>query len=119
MGNGIQTFEVKVEVKQRGSRHFSSHVGMYIENKITKMKHIDARTHQQAIIKAEKYGHPISVRKVDIERMNGNMEDLLLLEPYGAKNPYPNAISMDEMIWKKKNKRAGRIENQVKDKRHY
>lgn len=112
---GVQTFEVRVEVKKQSSRHFSSHVGKYIENSTVKMFHIDARTHGQAMRKASKYGTPRSCRKVDMDRMRVNAEAFLI--PYGANNPYPNAIAMDEMIWKKKGERAERIQNQTKDKR--
>lgn len=120
MGNSIQTFEVRVLVKKKGSRHFSSHVGMHIEETMARMFHVDAKTHQQAMQKAEKHGRPLTVRKVDKDRMmGGNIENLLLQEPFGANNPYPNAVAMDEMIWKKKKKRAGRRDNHEKDKNDY
>ncbi len=112
MGNDIKIFEVKVLVKKKGSRHFSSHIGMYIDETKPQMFHIEAKTPSQAGTRARKYGRPISVRKVDVEKMSGNIENLLLPEAYGASNPYPNAIAMDEMIWKQKNKRAKRIESQ-------
>ncbi len=105
----VQTFEVRVEVKRKGSRHFSSHVGKYIEEGIVKMFHIDARTPDQAWEKAKKRGHPVSCRKVDAEKI---MDRTILIEPL---NPYPNAVAMDEMIWKKKTKRAERLEDRKKD----
>ncbi len=116
MGSNAQTFEVRVVVRKKGSMHFSSHVGMYIEENMTKMYHIDARTHEQAIRKAEKYGRPLGCRKVNTEKIMG---DGLRLEAYGVNNPYPNAVAMDEMIWKRKNKRAERIESQEKDKENH
>ncbi len=119
MRNNLQTFEVRVLVKKNGSMHFSSHVGMFIKETMTRMYHIEAKTPSQAGARAEKYGRPLSVRKVDIERMSGNIENLLLPEVYGANNPYQNAIAMDELIWKKKSKRAGRRENNGKDKGGY
>jgi len=112
----MKTFEVKVEVQQKGSMHFSSHVGMYIENKIVKMFHKDAKTGKKAMQKCEKYGRPLSARKVDTDKMMGG--GLLQIETYMANNPYPNAIAMDEMIWKK-GKRAERIESRGKDKNGY
>ncbi len=112
-------FEVRVLVKKKGSRHFSSHIGKYIEETVTKMFHIDAKTPNKAGVRAEKYGRPLSVRKADVERMGGNIENLLLPEVYGADNPYPNAIAMDGMIWKQKNKRVERRENFAKDKGNY
>jgi hypothetical protein len=114
----MQTFEVRVEVKKKGSRHFSSHIGMYIDYGQVRMFHIeDVKTHEQAIRRASKYGHVLSCRKVDEDKMRGNPQKFLL--PYGANNPYPNAIAMDEMIWKKKGQRAERLENQKKDKGGY
>lgn len=119
MGNNIRTYEVRVEVEKKGSSHFSSHVGKHIQNKIIKMFHVDARTHEQAMQKVEKRGRPISARKVNVEEMGINIENLLLREPYGAKNPYPDAIAMDEMVWRKKNKRAERIGYRGKDREGY
>ena len=80
------------------------------------MFHIEANTPSQAGTRAEKYGRPLSVRKVDVEKMGGNIEKLLMPEVYGESNPYPNAIAMDEMIWRKKNKRVKRIESREKKK---
>lgn len=114
MSNNIHTFEVKVEVKESGSRHFSPHVGMYIENKVTKMFHFDTRTPKQAERRGEKHGRVISVQKVDVDRMRGNMDSLMLR--LKATNPYPDAVAMDEMIWRRKDKRAERLENREKDK---
>ena len=119
MRNNQQTFEVRVLVKKTGSKHFSQHIGKYLYETMTRMFHIEARTANQAGARAEKYGRPLSVRKVDVERMSGNIEKLLLPEVYGANNPYSNAIAMDELIWKKKSKRAGRRENNGKDKGGY
>ncbi len=116
MGSNERTFEVKVNVKRNGSNHYSYHVGAYIENEVTKMYHILARTHYQAMEKAKKYGRPISVRKVDIDNIRPSENLQKLIEPYGAKNPYPDAIAMDEFIWKKKADRSERIENRRKDK---
>lgn len=115
MGNDVQTFEVRVEVRQKGSRHFSSHVGRFIENTMTKMFHIDARTRKQALQKAEKHGRPISARKADVERMSLSVERM----PLGASNPYPNAIAMDEFIWKRKGKRQERRNNNSRDGNGY
>lgn len=115
----IHTYEVRVVVKQNGSRHYSSHIGMYIENTVTKMFHKDARTGDQAMQKCEKYGRPIGYHKVDVEKMGFNVENMLLQEPYGADNPYPNAIAMDELIWRKKGKRNERIQNRQMDKSGY
>lgn len=117
MGSNIRTFEVRVEVSKKGSKHFSSHIGKYIENKVTEMFHFDARTSEQAKRMGKKYGRPISVRKVDVDRMRGNIEALLSqLQPI---NPYPDAIAMDEFIWRRKNKRDGRRRNRDKDKNGY
>ncbi len=111
--SNTQTFEVRVAVRQRGSRHFSSHVGMYIEAQVTKLFHKDARTGEQAMRMCEKYGRPLSFHKVDADMMRGDAERFALPNP---SNPYPNAIAMDEFIWKKKADRAERIESRSKDK---
>lgn len=109
-------YEVRVEVAQKGSRHFSSHVSMFIYDKIIKMFHISARTPEQAKLKAEKKGRCLSVRKANAEKMGFNVEGLLLREPFAAHNPYPDAIAMDEQVWRKKSKRATRLESKEKDK---
>lgn len=119
MGSNLQTFEVRVKVKKSGSKHFSYHVGMYIENETTKTFHKEARTGEQAMQKCEKYGRPISYQKVDVERIRPVENLQKLLEPYGANNPYSNAIAMDEMIWRKKANRSERIEDRKKDKESY
>ncbi len=113
MGSSLQTFEVKVMVKIKGSKHFSWNRGKYIENGIVKMFHKDARTGEQAMRKCEKYGHPISVRKVDVERIK-SLPSLPL--GYGLVNPYPDAIALDEMPWRRKNKRVERVLNHKRDK---
>lgn len=116
MRNGIDnTYEIRVEVPIKGSRHYSSHVGMYIENKIIKTFHRDAKTPRQAVQKVEKYGRLISCRKVDVDQIGGNVERFLS-QPT---NPYPDAIAMDEFIWRKKGKRNERINNNTKHKNGY
>jgi len=114
MRSNIQTFEVKVEVPLKGSTHYSYHIGAYIENKITKMFHKDAKNSRQAMQKCEKYGRPISAHKVDAEKMAGI--GFLKMEAFVAGNPKNNAIAMDEMIWKRKGKRAGRLESRANHK---
>lgn len=112
MSNHAQTYEVKVEVKRQGSEHFSSHVGMYIEDKTTKMFHFDTRTSEQATRKGEKHGRVISVRKANVERLRGDAGSIMA--KLQLANPYPDAIAMDEMIWCRKNKRDERIQNREK-----
>lgn len=116
MGNNIRTYEVKVEVRKNRTRRYSYRVGRYIEDRVTKMFHVDARTPRQAMQKSKKHGRPISACKVNVEKMMRSVETLLQREPYGINNPYPNAISMDEMIWRRKNTRAERIKNRRRDK---
>lgn len=113
----LPTFEVKVKVKD-GSKIFSSFLGMFVQHETVKMFHKDARTGNQAMSMCEKYGRPISYHKADVSKMLGNMENLPLEQaPYSDGNPYDSAIAMDEFIWKKKDKRKKRIENQGKDKK--
>lgn len=126
MNTPMRTFEVRVEVERKGSERYQEiswfrnvrtskkPVYMRVGDKVVKMFHKDARTPEQAMEKCKKYGHPISVRKADVLKMGGNLEKLPLLQelnqPY---NPYGSAIAMDEMIWKKRNKR---IKNREKDR---
>ncbi len=111
MSSDIQTFEVRVKVKRRGSRHFSSHAGMYIDQAVIKMFHIEARSHEQASQRCEKHGRPISVRKVDVGRIRPISSLVLPV----VENPYPDAVAMDEMIWKRKTRRSDRIQNGKQD----
>ena len=112
----IPTFEVKVKIKN-GMKIYSSLLGMFVQEEITKMFHRDARTGNQAMRMCEKYGRPVSARKADVTKMLGNMENLSLeQEPYNDGNPYESAIAMDEFIWNKKNRKK-RIQNQGKDKK--
>ena len=67
--------------------------------------------------RCSKHGRVLSARKVDVSDMLANIEHFPLLpEPYQSGNPYPNAVAMDEFIWKKKEKRAIRIGDRDKDK---
>ena len=110
MKNTLITYEVRVRVKS-GIPHYSSLLGMYIQDEIVKMFHRDARTGEQAMQGCEKHGRPISFRKADIARMQGNPEKLKLDEM--LLNPYEDAIAMDEFVWKKRNLRR---KNSEKDK---
>lgn len=120
MSRGEMIFEVRVKVRN-GAKHYSSFLGMFVEEEVIKMFHIPARTVQQAGKKARKYGRPISVRKPNVEKMYGSPEKLRLdQEPlagvYQFGSPYESTIAMDEMIWQKK-KREKRIKNRKKDKK--
>ncbi len=110
MSRTVETYEVRVNVKRNGAKHYSTHVGKYISDEITEMFHIDARTAKQAICKAEKYGRPIGARKADVDRMRGNPENFKLEQETPN---YSYAIMLDEMVWLKRNKRIG---SQKKDK---
>ncbi len=110
MNNGIDTYEIRVAVTWKGSRHYSSQVGTYIENTMVKMFHKKAKSGQQAMRKCEKYGRPLSVRKVQPTDLSA-IEHLQLRQ-----NPYPDAIAMGKFIWRKKGQRAERLMiNQKKD----
>ena len=117
MSAHLTTYEVRVRIKNgNGSKHYSSFLGMFVQDETTKMFHRDARTPQRAMRMCEKYGHPVSARKADVFKMLGNMENLPLeQEPYSDGNPYDSAIAMDEFIGNKI-KREKRIQNQEKDK---
>ncbi len=106
----LQTFEVRVNVKN-GKGHYSSLLGMHVQDEIVKMFHKEARTPKQAMQKCEKYGRPISVRKIVMDKIIGFAENTVLEQ---LENPYEHAIAMDEFVWQKRNKR---IKNQDKDKK--
>ncbi len=100
----MSSLDTKYEVRVRNHR--------YVE-----MFHIDAKNHSRAKSLAKKFGHVVSIRKVDKELLLGKIEHLKLDEPIEViENPYESAVAMDEMIWNKRNKR--RI-NQSKDKGNY
>jgi hypothetical protein len=113
MGASLPTFEVRVKVKS-GSKRYQSFLGTYVQDEMTRMFHKEARSGEQAMQKCEKYGRPVSARKVDRENIQGHIENLKLDQP--QENPYENAIAMDEMIWRKRNIRR---DNLHKDKPNY
>ncbi len=114
MNNGIDTYEIRVAVTWKGSRHYSSQVGTYIENTMVKMFHKEAKSCQQAMQKCEKYGRPLSARKVQPADLSA-IEHLQLRQ-----NPYPDAIALSKFIWRKKEKRAERlVTKQKKDGNGY
>lgn len=118
MSNSTQTtYEVKVRVKKKGSMHFSHRLGIYKFDSIVKMFHLDANKPKQAKHKAEKYGRVISCRKISateiVDRMAiGTEAQLVAIQMI---NPYPDAIAMDDFIWRRKNKRAERVRNRERD----
>jgi len=98
----MSSLDTKFEVRVRNHR--------YVE-----MFHIDAKSHSRAKTLAKKFGHVVSIRKVDKELLLGRIEHLKLDEPIEMieSSPYESAIAMDELIWNKRNKRR---ENQQRDK---
>jgi hypothetical protein len=77
------------------------------------MFHIEARTRQQAIEKAKKHkGRILSCRKVDVSPALTSIEHIPLdnFNIYDAVNPFKNAVAMDEMVWKKRNKRRANLQ---------
>lgn len=106
-------YEVRVRVKGKVPRGYSSLNGCYFYPKLIKMFHTLAKSTQQAMDKCRKHGEPISARKVNVGVMFKDIERLELEAPYGQGNPYNSALAMDEMIWHKRN---ARIANRHKDK---
>ncbi len=122
MGNNLHAFEVRVEVEKKGSERYSDilrrdtylkdrHSG-YVADRVIKMFHFEKRTHEQAWKAGEKHGRVLSVRKFDAIEKLAKIERLVL----PLYNPYPDAIAMDEMIWRRKSGRLERISNRGKDK---
>lgn len=121
--SAVTMFEVRVEVP-KGKKRYGYHPirrgsrivkGAMIQETIIKMLHIERRTHEQAKKEGEKHGKVISVQKLQVERIVGNPENMRLDQAsvYDMGNPYPNAVSMDEMVWRKRNIRR---KNMKKDK---
>lgn len=98
------------------SKPHQFHKDMLVPTTQTNTYHIPARTHDQALEKAKKYGRPVSVRKLEQDRIFTDIEKLFSKESYAADNPYLNPIAMDEMIW---NKRNSRRLNSVRDRPDY
>lgn len=117
MSNNIQTFEVQVRVKRKGSRRFSPRMGMYVDDSDIRMFHIEAGKPKQAKRKAEKHGRVLSCRKVSASQVIERMAVITEAQLVGIQmtNPYLDAVAMDELIWKRKNKRAERIRNRGRD----
>ena len=103
----MSSFETTFEVRVRNNGNLG-------------MKHVEANNHRSARIKGMRYGHVVSVRKVDPERRLKYIEELDLKQPplveYVEGSPYATAIAMGEMIWQKKSKRSMRLEKRKKDK---
>lgn len=84
------------------------------------IKYIERRTPEQARKLGErKYGHVVSVRKLEDKALplpeilpQTKPSDIVKLP-----NPFPNAMAMDEMIWKRsKNRRKVRRDNMLSEK---
>lgn len=116
-------YEVSVSVPIKGSRHYSAHghkstmqnIGSFVERTIVKTFNIEAKTPKQAMKRCEKHGHVISAVKTDVcerDDIVNRCRDIVGLPP----NPYPNAISMGEFVWQRKEKRAERLVNKELDK---
>ena len=117
MGRPLETFEVRVEVIRNNSKHYEIVPylkGMWVFDKIIKMFHVDAKDGKTAMRICEKHGRPLTSRKV--KDRDGAIEHLQLFQEH-IEIPYENAIAMDDMIWRKKKKRAERINNLQKDKK--
>jgi hypothetical protein len=114
MSANVTTYEVRVKVRSNKPVGYLNIRGCYHYDEVIKMFHKIARTPHQALNKCKKYGIPISVKKVDVQIMHKNFEELPLLNKvYMEDTQYKNAMAMDEMIWEKRNKR---IDNKYKDK---
>ncbi len=107
MSSNLQTYEVTVRVKGNPTEFWDGkYLHRYKIGKLLQMFHIEARTHKIAKERAKRYGYPIAVRKANVDRIKGNIENLKLDQ---GENPYPTAISMDEMIWQKRNIRRNNL----------
>ncbi len=86
------------------------------DNGQIRMLHFDAHTHHQAMCRAQETGFfIISVRKVNLDKMIGNIEKLDLGNVEHIEGEYHPAIASEELIFRKRR----RLENQMKDKENY
>jgi hypothetical protein len=124
----MATYEVRVRVRGEAPQKYEYKRGCFSYKEIVKMFHKEAHNPQQAMERCQKYGTPISARKVDTSAMFGNFEKLpinnniyvennkLYVEgkPYSENNvAYSDAINKDEMVAQKRNKRR---DNMYRDK---
>lgn len=89
----LLTYEVKVKVRQMGQRYK------------LRVYHIEAPDGKRACQRAKKYGEPLTAHKVDKDALFGNIENLPIAEFNPSLNSVSPAIAMDEMVWRKRNKR--------------
>ena len=116
MSSNSMVFEVRVAVPKPKAKYYSGKNRESIKETIVKCLHIEARQPHDAFERARKYGRPLSVRKLDKEKLFGNIEKLELRQPlpiYAENTPYDNAVAMDEMIWRKRNERRKNHEKDV------
>ena len=109
MSANMLTYEVRVIIRDENSQYYRCDIGKTVKREIVKMFHIEARTIDQAFNRANKYGRPISAKKISMENTLASIEakdangDYLILKD--LKIPYKNAVDMGYFIWnKKKNK---------------
>lgn len=104
MGHRTTTFEVEVLIKSKKPIGYRSDKSLHFFEETVRMFHITARTAKQAMARCEKKGRPLSARKIDTAVMFKNIEELPIQNDiYVNKNPYPDPIAMDEMIWMERN----------------
>ena len=111
MGANLTTFEVRVRITGGLPIRYLDNYGQNQYPKEIKMFHVEARTSKQAINIKKKLGEIVSCRKTQVDRIVGNIESLPLNQDtmYSLGNPYEDAVAMNDMIWKKRNKRRKNI----------
>lgn len=116
----LTTYEVIVEEKNAKRKEYRSSMGVWCDEELHhRMHHIKARTGEQARIKAEKYGHPVIVRKKHraLDRLQAIERIKLDQKPqigiYQIESPRNTLLAEDEFIWAKQQKKR---ENMSKDK---
>ncbi len=122
--SNLHRYEVRVAVPESNIPHYYSKFRMkniykdqYILDIDLKTFHFWAKDQSHAVDRAKKYGRPLNVRKVNRDKINSDIEHIVLdQKPYGEDNIFVNAIAMDELIWMKKAKRSERIADREKDK---
>lgn len=117
MGANVNIFEARIQIKGDKPIRWYPWKDAVEYMKDTFTVYIERRTRKQALVEAKKKGKVLSCRKIDRDKLFGDIGQLQIDNSrYMGKENYANAIAMDEMIWTKKKKRE-RIKNIHKDKK--
>lgn len=121
MSSSVNMFEARILIRSEKPIRYHPFKDVEEEYKKTiRTLHIERATQEQAENVARKFikrfkgkCELLSCQKVNRWELAGNMENLPIQNERYVKSPYRSAIEMDEMRWKRKNRRK----NAKKEKR--